>query len=59
LTLLALNSKKDDIEDALQYYIAIHNQLDYFISGDKKFQKSVIHTLPVITPPYFLREVQI
>lgn len=57
LTLLALNSKIDDIEDALQYYTAIHNQLDYFISGDKKFQKSAIPTLPVVAASYFLREV--
>jgi len=58
LTLLALNSKIDDIEDALQYYTAIHHQLDYFISGDKKFQKSAIPTLPVVTPSYFLKEIQ-
>lgn len=53
LTLLALNSKIDDIEDALQYYTAIHNQLNYFISSDKKFQKSAIPSLPVISPEYF------
>jgi len=57
LTLLALNSKIDDIEDALQYYTAIHNQLDYFISRDKKFQKSAIPSLPVIDPAHFLKEV--
>ncbi len=57
LTLLALNSKIDDIEDALQYYTAIHNQLDYFISRDKKFQKSAIPSLPVIDPSHFLKQV--
>lgn len=57
LTLLALNSKIDDVEDALQYYTAIHNQLDYFISRDKKFQKSAIPSLPVVDPLYFLKEV--
>jgi len=57
LTLLALNSKIDDIEDALQYYTAIHNQLDYFISRDKKFQKSAIPGLPVVEPSYFLKEI--
>lgn len=57
LTLLALNSKIDDVEDALQYYTAIHNQLDYFISRDKKFQKSAIPSLPVVDPSYFLKEV--
>jgi len=58
LTLLALNSKIDDIEDALQYYTAIHNQLDYFISRDKKFQKSAIPNLPVVDPSNFLKEVK-
>lgn len=57
LTLLALNSKIDDIEDPLQYYTAIHHQLDYFISSDKKFQKSATPTLPVIAPSHFLKEV--
>ncbi|HMF73288.1 MAG TPA: hypothetical protein VK616_17530 [Flavitalea sp.] len=57
LTLLALNSKIDNIEDALQYYTAIHHQLDYFISGDKKFQKSATPTLPVVAPSHFLKEV--
>ncbi|HMI03078.1 MAG TPA: PIN domain-containing protein [Pedobacter sp.] len=57
LTLLALNSKIEDIEDALQYYTAIHNQLDYFLSGDKKFQKAAIPTLPVVASAYFLNEI--
>lgn len=57
LTLLALNSKIDDIEDALRYYTAIHHQLDFFISRDKKFQKSAIPNLPVVDPSYFLKEV--
>jgi len=57
LTLLVLNSKIDDIEDALQYYTAIHHQLDYFISRDKKFQKSAIPSLPVIDPLHSLKQV--
>jgi len=39
------------------YYTAIHHQLDYFISGDKKFQKSATPTLPVVAPSHFLKEV--
>jgi predicted nucleic acid-binding protein len=54
LTLLALNSKIDDIEDALQYYTALHHQLDYFISGDKKLQKAAIPVLPIVSADYFL-----
>lgn len=57
LTVLALNSKIDDIEGALQYYTAIHHQLDYFISDDKKFQKSATPTLPVVAPSHFLKEI--
>jgi predicted nucleic acid-binding protein len=57
LTLLALNSKIEDIEDALQYYTAIDNQIDYFISRDKKFQQSAIPSLPIIDPSYFLTKV--
>lgn len=57
LTLLALNSKIDDIEDALQYYTALHNQLDYFISNDKKFQKVGIPSLPVVATTTFLNEI--
>jgi len=57
LRLLALNSNIDDIEDALQYYTAIHNQLDYFISKDKKNKKSAIPSLPVIDPSQFLKQV--
>ncbi len=57
MTLLALNSKIDHIEEALQYYTAIHNQLDFFISRGKKFQKSAIPSLPVKDPSNFLKEV--
>lgn len=59
LTLLALNSKIDDIEDALQYYTAIHHQLDYFISGDKKLEKSALAVLPVVAAEYFLDEIHV
>lgn len=58
LTLLALNSKIDDIEDALQYYTAIHNQMDYFVSRDKKFQKSAIPSLPVVEPSHLLKIIE-
>lgn len=57
LTLLALNSKIDDIEDALQYYTSIHHQLDYFISGDKGLQKAAIPVLPVVAADHFLETI--
>ena len=57
ITLLALHSKIDDIEDALQYYTALHHQLDFFISEDKVFQKSSMPTLPVVSAEYFLQYI--
>ena len=38
ITLHALHSKMKDIEDALQYYAAIHHKLDYFISLDRQLK---------------------
>ncbi|MGN6637882.1 MAG: type II toxin-antitoxin system VapC family toxin [Mucilaginibacter sp.] len=56
ITLTALNSKLNNIEDALQYYAAIHHKIDYFISRDKQLQKDSIPTLPVYTPKEFIKE---
>jgi predicted nucleic acid-binding protein len=56
LTITALHSKINDIEDALHYYTAIHYKLDYFISGDKK---AAIPILPVCTPEEFLKEMEV
>ncbi len=56
VVLTALHSKISDIEDALQYYTAIHYKLDYFISRDKLLQKQSIPVLPVYTPDEFLNE---
>jgi predicted nucleic acid-binding protein len=53
-TLMALNSKIDDIEDALQYYTALANNVHYFISSDKVLQRSAIPALPVVSPAQFL-----
>jgi len=55
ITLLALHSKIDDIEDALQYYAALHNELDFFLSEDKTFQKAATPNLPVFSTEYFLK----
>jgi predicted nucleic acid-binding protein len=52
--LIALHSKISDIEDALQYYAAIHHKLDYFISSDKQLKKDCIAVLPVYTPADFI-----
>ncbi len=54
--LTALHSKMNYIEDALQYYSAIHHRLDYFISEDKNLKKESIPVLPVYTAAEFIQE---
>jgi predicted nucleic acid-binding protein len=54
----AVNSQMTDIEDALQYYTAMHHQIDYFISLDKNLIKSAIPVLPVYSPEEFLKEFE-
>ena len=53
---VALSSKFTDIEDALQYYAAIHHKIDYFISSDKQLKKISIPVLRVYTPKEFIEE---
>jgi predicted nucleic acid-binding protein len=57
VTLLSLNSKIKDIEDALQYYSALHHKIDYFISRDKGLQKAAIAVLPVYSSNELLDEL--
>jgi hypothetical protein len=47
IVIQSLHSKMSDIEDALQYYVALHHKLDFFISNDKQLKKESIPTLPV------------
>jgi predicted nucleic acid-binding protein len=56
IAVAALSSRLNDIEDALQYYTAIHHKLDYFISRDKQLKKDSIPVLPVYTPKEFIEE---
>lgn len=58
ISMAALHSKIKDIEDALQYYTAIHHKIDVFISRDKDLQKAAIPTLPVYAPDEFLKELE-
>ncbi len=57
IVLNALHSKITDIEDALQYYTAVHHRLDYFISRDKQLQKQGIPVLPIYSPKELLSEI--
>ena len=56
ITIAALHSKMNDIEDALQYFTAIHHKLDCFISRDKRLKKDSLVILPVYTCKEFLDE---
>jgi len=57
ISLNALHSKMNDIEDALQYYTALHHRLDYFITRDKGLKKAAIAVLPVCSPEEFIMDI--
>lgn len=48
LIIQALHSKMNDIEDALQYYVALYHKMDYFISNDQQLKKDSTSSLPVL-----------
>ena len=56
IVITALHSKMKDIEDALQYYTAIHHKLDYFITLDAALIKESIAILPIVSPKQFLKD---
>ena len=53
-TVNALHSKITDMEQALQYYTALHHKLDYFITRDKALDKAASPVLPVCRPEEFI-----
>jgi len=55
----ALLSSINDIEDGLQYFAAIHHNLDFFISEDKLLKKQSNPILPVYTAKEFLKEFRL
>ncbi|MBS1529489.1 MAG: type II toxin-antitoxin system VapC family toxin [Bacteroidetes bacterium] len=57
IAVLAVSSQFKDIEDAIQYYTALHHKLDYFISNDRRLKKDSLPLLPVLTPKEFLASV--
>ena len=54
IAVTAIASGMLDVEDALQYYTAIHHKIDYFITHDKLFRKACLPNLPVLYPADFL-----
>jgi len=51
----ALHSRIGNVEQALQYYTALHHKLDYFITGDKSLDKAASPVLPVCRPEEFIK----
>lgn len=54
----ALNSDMSDLDEALNYYAALHHKLDYFITRNEDLPKAAIPVLPVCTPEQFLKSNQ-
>lgn len=55
LLLNAIQSPFKDKEDACQYFTAIHNQMDHFITRNKKDYEPYKSVLPIYTPSEFLQ----
>ncbi|WP_442794826.1 type II toxin-antitoxin system VapC family toxin [Pelobium manganitolerans] len=51
--IMALESDFLDIEDAIQYYTALKNRMDYLITFDKDFQKFSSDKLEILNPQIF------
>lgn len=58
ITVHALHSKIADIEDALQYFTAIHHRIDAFVSDDKRLLKEATAVLPVYSLKEFLTNIE-
>jgi predicted nucleic acid-binding protein len=58
VTIQALHSKILDVEDALQYHVAIYHKMDYFISLDKNLKGLGTSLLPVMTPKELLNRLK-
>ena len=50
----AMSAGWSDIEDALQYYTALHHKMEVFISRDEGLLKKALPTLPVYQPDAFV-----
>jgi predicted nucleic acid-binding protein len=55
ITVNALHSRISNMEQALQYYTALHHRLDYFITRDKALNKMASPVLPVCQPEEFIK----
>ena len=53
----ALYSTMEDIEDALQYFTALHHKMDYFLIRDQEFLRQPFAALPVLTPEHVVQNI--
>jgi len=54
ITVNALHSRIQNMEQALQYHAALHHKLDYFITRDKDLEQAASAVLPVVPPDAFI-----
>ena len=54
ITLLALHSDIEDVEDAIQYFTAVHHKLQYFLTWDKGLIKNRSKKPFILSPEQFL-----
>jgi predicted nucleic acid-binding protein len=55
----ALNSPQKDIEDAIQYFIAVENEIDAIVTSDLDFIKLSSTSLLICSPSDLLQKLQI
>lgn len=53
----AMSSQWNDLEDAIQYYTALHHHIDILITRDKDFIKKALPSLPILLPERFLESL--
>ena len=58
IVLNALKSEHQDIEDAIQYFIALENEMDAIVTLDKEFLKLSSPNLPIYNPINLLEEFE-
>jgi hypothetical protein len=52
----SLNSDFKDKEDGIQYFTAVENQMDFFITRDKNGFKRADGKVPILTPKEFFAD---
>jgi len=58
LLINSINSSFKDKEDACQYFTALHNDANYFITRNKKDYQPYASAIPIYTPSEFLENFE-